>query len=400
MDGQNLSSQTILERLQKTVTRYGHGDKAELRRFQKTAFGEHVWQRDEAYNRWLFEEVPGADEDGPHIWICKRQDQIVGQQCGIPFRLKADDRLVQASWANSLMVLPEWRMRGAFIPLSAAQVASRPLVMGIHVSDAAFKAYMKAGWINVGALSTYIFPMDARRCVEASSVQGRLATAAGLAGPLLHAAAATFHQTARLTGARMEETAAFDERSDTIWRMASPHYPVMAMRDLSYLRWRFDAIPCASAYRRFYLMKGSTPLGYMVLRRETWRKEPCMAIVDYLCEPKWLWVMLAHALRIAREDEVTAVICRTLNTRSARTFMTLGLVRAPENWGFPVRVMAHVGAAAEAHRPLVADSRNWLLTMGDGDASFLMHNILPDEGDGVAADADGVIPEGLSGAIG
>lgn len=383
--------QSITDRLKKTVFRFDTSDTAELRDFQRKMFGERVWQVDESYNRWLFDEVPDRDADGPQVWVCKRQGHIVGQQCGIPFRLKARDREIPASWANSLMVLPEWRMRGAFTPLSEAQLDSRPLAMAIHISDSAYKAYTKAGWIDIGALPAYVFPLNTRRCLEASSLQGRMRTIGTIAGPALHGVRIASHLLGRATGARFEEIGRFDGRADTIWRRASPHYPLIALRDLKHLRWRYDEIPCASAYRRFILTRGGKPLGYVVLRRETWRKEPCLAIVDYLCEPKWLWVLLSHTLRIAARERATALICRTLNARAERTFLAMGMMKVPDRVGFPVRVMAHAGPDAGIDRAEFADRGNWLLTMGDGDASFLMHNTLPEatepQPEGVAVQA-------------
>lgn len=358
---------TLAERRRGAVDRYAPADRPALEAMQRQTFGAQAIQLDRDHFRWLFEEPPGRDAEGPQLWVCRRQGAIVGQQGGIPFALKAGDRICRASWAVDLMVAPAWRLRGVGPALSEAQAASCEVAVALGASEAAFKAYRRAGWIDLGTVPLYLRMLDATRCLKGRSQAGRrlMAAAAVAAGPLLTGTAWAAAGLARLAGTRLEAVAAFDERVDALWEAVAGRYPVLARRDRQYLRWRFETAPKAMRHHTFYLLRHGEPKGYLVLRLERGRSETVAVVVDYLARPGWMAALFAHAVEAARRLGAIAVACRTLNAPGHRALTALGFVCLRNGITAPARMLVHPGPGDLAG--LIASPANWFVTAADAD---------------------------------
>ncbi|HYH22860.1 MAG TPA: GNAT family N-acetyltransferase [Azospirillum sp.] len=352
------------------LRRYRPSDRPALEAFQQATFGPDARQLDPAHTHWLYEENPWREAEGPQLWVYEYEGAIVGQQGGIPFRLKAGGLELSASWGVELMVAPEWRLRGVGPALSEAHAAASDVTLGLGMSEAAYKAYRTAGWIDLGLVPTYCRVLEARRCARALAVRGPLLPlAAALATPALDLAGFLCDTGARLFGTRLVPIPAFDEAVDDLWATVSPHQPVLARRDARTLSWRFDARN-ADRYRRFYLMHRGVVKGYAVLRVDRWEAEPIGVVIDYLARPEWLLPMLAHLTRLARREGLVALLCRTLNEPADRVFKALGFLQFRQGHRTPTRAMARLGENARDAAELIGDRRNWLITAGDSDTGL------------------------------
>ncbi|HYD66572.1 GNAT family N-acetyltransferase [Azospirillum sp.] len=352
------------------LRRYRPSDQPALETFQLATFGPGARQLDPAHTQWLYDENPWRDAEGPQLWVYEYEGAIVGQQGGIPFRLKAGGRELSASWGVELMVAPEWRLRGVGPALSETHAAASDVTLGLGMSEAAYKAYRTAGWIDLGFVPTYFRVLEARRCARALAVRGPfLPVAATLATPALDLAGFTYDIGAKLFGTRLVPIPAFDAAVDELWAAVSPHQPVLARRDLRTLSWRFDARH-ADRYRRFYLVHRGSVKGYVVLRVDRWAGEPVGVIIDYLARPEWLLPLLAQLTRLARREGLVALLCRTLNEPADRVFKALGFLQFRQGHRTPTRAMARLGETARDAAGLIGDRRNWLITAGDSDTGL------------------------------
>jgi GNAT superfamily N-acetyltransferase len=357
--------------------RFGHGverfeppDGEELTQFQRRWFGAGSRQADPTQFAWLFEANPCRPPEGPELWVCRRQDAIVGQQAGIPFDLLIDGRSIRGSWGIDLMVDQGWRLRGVGPALMQTHVDSNSLVAGVNMSDAAYWVYRRWGWIEVGVVPTYVRPIDTRRSLRVSPREIRGKGAAGLfAAPTLRVASAVFGAAAATSGARLVPIGEFDERVDGVWHAVSGRYRVIARRDAELLRWWFDENPRAESFRRFYLMRRGEVLGYVVLRMDSWKDEPVMVVLDYLVPPRWAIPLFALAVARAREEGAIALVCRTLNQPIDLTLRGMGFVRLGSASGGPVRLMVNPVQDDGSLRPALSDPKGWFLTSGDSDLS-------------------------------
>ena len=355
---------TYAARLQQRVLRYTREDRRALIEFQQRTFGPAARQLDERHFKWLFEDNPFNSPDGPQIWVCRSNGSIIGQQAGIPFDLKVGGQYRSASWAIDLMVRPEWRLRGVGAVLSETYVASNDITVGLGISDQAHRAFLRAGWTDMGTVPLYIRPLDASWILKARPSSGSLLrSASAFAAPVLALWDAASEGCTRLRGAALRPVERFDERVDALWAEASGDYTTVARRDCRSLRWRFDALADTGRYERLYLFDGEKLRGYAVVRMAARYGEPVGMIVDYLSGADWLTPLFASSLVYLRRAGAAAVYCTTLNHRADFCLRALGFVRRESS----VRFMVRLGRRGSALSEIVSNPRNWFVTAADSD---------------------------------
>ena len=351
--------------LRGSVTPYQDADKAALRTFQAEYFGPRSRQCDDAYDAWLFDQNPHATAGEPKRWICKRDGVVVGQQAAIPVLLKAGDMELRATWGIDLMVHRDWRFKGVAPAVSAPFERSADILLGLGISADVFRAYSRAGWADMGRLPFFARPLDTAACAQALHSRRWLTK---LAPDVL------LQGTARLaaTGVRalrrqaLEAVSVFDDRINAVWTTAAQDYPVLVKRDFASLRWRFDLVPGSGCYHRYYLVGGAQPLGYAVLRFDTWRGHRVARVVDYLARRADVLSLLALLTDRVRELGAAAVFLEHLHDGSQRALAALGFVRAGAVTQFIMKVQP---AAAEGHEVL-RHSAAWFITRADSDCDL------------------------------
>ncbi|HLI73252.1 MAG TPA: hypothetical protein VKU86_05180 [Acidimicrobiales bacterium] len=155
----------------------------------------------------------------------------------------------------------------------------------------------------------------------------------------------------------------FDDRVDEIWRRVAPSYQILSVRDTTWLRWRFDDSPKRLSYRRFYIVRDHQLAGYVVLRPTTWRDSPALSIVDYLVSPRDLAATMERVARLARAENVVALLCNTLNPQARRALRSVGFLRR-RNQGFRFVVFT---PDEDEVTTMMRDPSRWFLTSADSD---------------------------------
>jgi hypothetical protein len=141
---------------------------------------------------------------------------------------------------------------------------------------------------------------------------------------------------------------------------------VLVKRDLRSLRWRFDEFPGRTAYERYFLMHRSQPIGYAVIRTDSWRGHPVVRVVDYLSERRWLRPLLALVIDAMREKGVAAVFFEQLYADAAAVLMPLGCFPVQGVTQFILKVQPEAASTAG----LVREPLNWLAMRSDSDSDF------------------------------
>ncbi|NQU75673.1 MAG: GNAT family N-acetyltransferase, partial [Planctomycetes bacterium] len=219
-------------KLKEQISRYTTENRSALVEFQREMFGQSARQQLEEHFQWLFELNPFRRDDGAELWLCKKDGRVVGQQAGIPFELTIRSHVFRASWAVDLMVHPQWRLRGVGAALSQTYVESNDIVAGLGISDAAYKAFLRAGWTDLGCIPLYVRPLDVGAMLRGRSSTSHLAQAAATGlRPLVWLVDAACDVRARWSGATLEPVEQFDHRVDELWKAVAPCYPVIARRD-------------------------------------------------------------------------------------------------------------------------------------------------------------------------
>lgn len=344
--------------LRASITRYVAGDRDEILAFRRRMYGERSVYAEPAYVDWLY---GGRGDDTP-LWVYRRNGGIEGHQGGVRVGLKVGGVVHDAMWTIDMMVSPETRSRGVGPVLSRVAWASAPCLLGVEVSDAARKVFVRAGWVDLGDVPLFVHPFDT------AAVLDRLGhPLARLPKPVLDAPhrlglglAAALVAT---SGLRLAEVADFPAAVDALWSSVCDEYPVIARRDRAYLRWRYVAHPHADGYRRLLLWRGDTLAGWAVIRRFEHRGLPAASLVDFLCAPRDTPALLAHVLRVVSRWGVSALYCLHRNPRAEWAFTAVGFARRHSGWP----LLVHAPTLSEAERVLLADPGAWFLTSGDSD---------------------------------
>lgn len=359
---------TILTRAQRGIEPFDPIDRPLLDEFQHQHFGSDSLPARPDYQAWAY---GGSAGGAPHFWVCRRNGAIVGQQCGIPFTLQVGAETLPASWAVDLMVAPEWRMRGVGPALSDRHAEANPVTVALGMTEAAFKAYRRAGWLDLGAIPTWLRPIDLQRCLAASSFNGPLlAMVARVGQPVLAVAARLSALPARFAGAALVEIPAFDERVEAVWEEACLLHAVQARRDLAFLRWRFDTLWRDSGLKRFYVMRRGEVMAYAVLRVDPWRGVPVGMVLDCLARPGWMARCFALLVEHAQRQGMAALACRILSPRAARALGSLGFLSLKQGVRAPTRAMVRLAPEYDRLKTALAEARNWLITTADSDGGF------------------------------
>jgi GNAT superfamily N-acetyltransferase len=351
--------------MQRSVVPYDPSEKSGLRDFQRDYFGADSRQCDDAFCDWLFECNPHRAPDSPVRWLCKRDGLVVGQQASIPVVLKAGGIEYRASWGIDLMVHAQWRLKGVAPALAAAHEHSADILLGLGMSPAAYRAFSRAGWADMGCLPFVVRPLDARACAHALENREWLAKLAP--DVLVRGSARIASNLLRgLSRCSLEPIPAFDERVDAVWTSSARDYHVLVKRDYTSLRWRFDQFPDPSCYERYYLTRASRVLGYAVVRMDSWRGHRIARLVDYLTERRYITPLFALLIDAMRAKGTAAVFIEQLHPNSAGVLTLLGCFRV----GAVTRFILKTKPTAARFAELLTQAHSWLVTRADSDSDI------------------------------
>ncbi len=362
---QNNRNTGYLQQVRNDIKRYKPDDRPALLSFRRTMYGPESGRSQDEYVRWLYEDASYTAARDIPLWVYSKNGQIEGQQGGIRVRLKVGAAYYDGLWTIDLMVSPPLRLRGVGAVLSNVAYEDSALSLGVEISDAARKTFLRAGWIDLETVPLYVRPLDAAAFFGQrwNSSKGRIV---GHGADLALATAGAVSRTgAMLAGVRMEEVSLFDERVDHVWEHASLSYPVIGRRDSAYLNWRFARYPEAGLYRLFLFSRGKTVIGYAVLRDGKHHELSAGYVVDYLCPPIWTYALFAHCIAFFQRRGMKAVSCVHLNPSPlARAALSaLGFVRRDSGWP----LMLRPSGLDEETLAVLGRPENWFLTGGDSD---------------------------------
>lgn len=352
-------------RIARSIAPYEPSDRPALRAFQREHFGTNARQSDDDHFAWLFERNPHFSPGETALWLCKRDGVIVGQQARLPVVLKAGDGEYRAWWGVDLLIDPEWRLKGVGPALFSAYERSAEILLGLGLSEAAYRMCLRSGWSDLGMLPLMARPLDAGACAEALGSRKWLARLAPkmLVKGSAHAAGAAVR---RFRGGSLDLIPSFDERVDAVWALASHDYPVLVKRDFRSLRWRFDEVPGAERYERYYIRCRGQLRGYAVIRWDQWRGHKVAHLLDYLCPRASRTSLLALVIDAVAERNAVALFIEQLSAGENVGILPFGCFQA----GAANRFMVKAGGSSSALSSVLCDVSSWFVSRADSDSEL------------------------------
>jgi glycosyltransferase involved in cell wall biosynthesis len=336
-------------------------DIAELMELRAATHGERSIFTDRSYFEWVYSERPRAVGKPSELWLHRSAGRIDGQVGVVPVELKIQKTRINAGWVFDLAVDPSTRGRGTAGALVSVACERVQAAMALEVSGGGRHVLLRGGWSDLGGLPLFVRPVDAK--VFARRWTERVPVVGALGNLILSGVADLGGASADLMRLVPHEIERFDERADEIWSEASGSYPVVVRRDSRLLNWRFADFPHRGRYRLFYFLRNDKPLGYAVLRVGEHHGAPAGFIVDFFCQPRWTYGILAHCVRQLQREKVAAIYCLHLNPVTTAPLLALGFIPRKSGWPF----VADLRRLSPDAVRLASDPRNWFITAGDGD---------------------------------
>ncbi len=364
------------ERIAAGVESYATGARPELLRFLESMHGQRAHQARPEYVSWLW-EGQSLRAGMPQLWVYRHEGTIVAEQGAVPVALKVGRTTVKAAWAIHLLVDPKHQLRGVGAVLSNRCFAEYDLVLGLEVSDAARRAFRRAGWIDLGTVPLFVRILDPVRALAKKwpnrSWTGPAAQLARFPLGVVDALVEARSLTRRLEA---EEVERFDTGVDFLFERAADAYPVIGRRDSSTLNWRFVDYPEPRRYRRLVFRHRGELVGYAVLRLDRDGAPLIGHVVDWLATPDWAWFVLARCITLLKRWGAAIAYCLNLGPTGASALRQLGFIERDSGWPLmfrakelPYEVMA-----------LLCRRDSWFITAGDSDVDRPReHTIYPDD---------------------
>jgi len=293
-------------------------------------FNHRVWSKSDDHAN---PRGNGADALAPRVLFLKG-DEVIGHVATVPVCLAVAGRLLNASWAVGLMVLPEHR-NGPVAPLMMRKLNQIVEIgLTLHVEEAALRVFKGVGWQHLGVLPQYVRVLNSRAFVSTFAQRGE-PLLSGRWAPLWTALARVPAPGAALVsiafaglavvGAGRRRSAAnvtvleergFDAGYTALAERVKGKFGVWVFRDEQYLMARYGRR--MDAYRLLACRRPDRLAGYCIVKLRQFENDQRMGdirmgtIVDCVVdpdEPEVLDSLLRSAVALCRREQIDVVFC-------------------------------------------------------------------------------------------
>jgi len=328
------------------------------------------------------ENLSELPEDAPYVLLLKQEKRVVAMTAALPqaFMINGERHLVCSSC--DLAVHPDFR--GNFLSMRIAIRMSiehgliqgwsnkSSIAVGNRFSRKTFDQWRhrtNATWRTMRVVAL-VKPIDWSYMVRRSTNINLPGNIAAMVAGGAQRFSTPFGKPAPAPGIEVFRLENFDDRIDELWCRASREHSVIAIRDSTYLNWRFNARPDAS-YVCLAAAEGSNILGYLVYRIIEQEGARWGYIVDFLSEgdPASIFALLVSSAeeRMTREG-AKAIVCFIAKAPFRQALRRAGFY--PSVLGTRSYVTGAVITEDTRLQPF-AELQKWFITMADGDAEMV-----------------------------
>lgn len=319
--------------------------------------------RDLRYFKWRYEHRP-CQRKAIIVWGIDSEDRKVAAASIIPHDFYVLDGVYPVGLLGDISVAPEYRGHGIatrmlqFLRQDPELQALRACL--VLPNDEATRSLERAGWRHATSIARLVKIVDVGPRWQARFGGRWPVTGISRAINLLSRFISMEGWHPPRGPYRAVETGAFDHGFDDLWDEIPKHGRILALRDRSYLRWRYQEHPTAR-YRKIELRHEERLRGYIVFHVA----DNVVVVDDFLAADatagSWL---IKEFLAHVRRERLAADIHVRYNAGSflAIPWKRFGFVRRRDFQ----RVMASV-PQADRYPPSPPDEGLWFVTAGDKD---------------------------------
>jgi predicted N-acetyltransferase YhbS len=366
------------------AARYRDAHRDEVLAFSNAIFSS---ERFEKFRRkWSIDPDDAVGDLGPYILLMKNGAELVAMQASIPQRYAVGGKDRWACIGADLAVHPGYRSRGLALPLTNRLLTEQAMMVGWHNESIQRirEAWRKSASRGQGESSVrgvtyarfvpFVKPLDFKYATREVTGSSMLASAAAMAAAAVRPLTEILSRPPRMPGISVAEIDAPGVAFDQLWDRMRGSYPVMAMRDCRFLRWRFRERPDAS-YKFLVATREANAIAYLIFREADANGAKSGHLVDFLIEGHShelpgrhtsgiFRLMLRHAEDRLSDVGAKAVFCDPAPAFIRRTLLRCGYLP------WKAREVTYLSGNLNSSDPELqafADLSQWYVTMADGD---------------------------------
>jgi GNAT superfamily N-acetyltransferase len=286
------------------------GDERDLENIlslRKVVFGEMEEDKlDPSYWKWQFMKGP----DGKAlIYVAEDEGRVIGHFADVPRRFFAHGSVVLGTLSIDLMVHPDYRRKGIFSELgrlAIERVKRRDglFMMAYPIRKETIQGFKKIGWEVVTELPVIVCPIRFQGIVRRYLPFPLISHFLGGTARLFYFILFWNKGRRRAEGIEIEEVKEFDDQFDSFWTKALSLYPILGVRDRSYLTWRYLQHPTRT-YIIFRAKKNGEMKGYIILRKVDLLRFKSAVIVDLIAsDSETLSALVMKGIDQSRKEKV------------------------------------------------------------------------------------------------
>jgi len=325
---------------------------------------------------WLYDRNPSG---ASYVWLAIDEDNglTVSARPVFPWRMKILDNELIATQAGDALTHPNYRRRGIFTALVEAawsELRERgiPLTYSFPI-EASLSIHRKArvrsdgytGCHEVGFLRRMVKPLQVQELLVyryGSNLSWKyLGRGIDIMMRLLTERAA-WSRSRRLI---IKKVLYFDQRFDALWKRASKHYKVIAVRDSKFLNWRYIDTP-KKRHTVISAEAGEDVLGFAVIEIAQLGhglKEAYLVEVFPIDDSKVVNALLSSVMQYCRELNFSKIIAGALEGSDyAKILLRAGFISRQDRLPLVIHIHSEMPFAQ-----ILLDSKNWFITWGDLD---------------------------------
>jgi len=330
-----------------------------------------------AYQEWQCQRNPA----GPAIATLAREAEtgrLIGQVVTIPIRVRLSGKVRVASLSLDPVIDPAYQGSGVLAGL-LKDVCALSAEEGIAFTygfpnQASHLTFVnKAGFRNVGSVPLLVRPLNPERLAMKTTHGRASAKTASVARRIWRTPAPAPRQEA-VPGLEIEEVDSFDSSFVLFWDRVQHRFPIMVVRDPSYLNWRFAGVPTRK-YTTFVARSEDEIRGFIVLRAAPLGQFSAGLIVELIVEASAEGraagrLLIDKAYSYFEEQDLDILASLALrHTDEFRLLRSRGFWVAPKFLEpRPFRLVVRCHDEERSPSRLAYDPGNWFVTMGDYEA--------------------------------
>jgi GNAT superfamily N-acetyltransferase len=262
----------------------GQRDLKEILSLRKLVFGETEEDKlGEKFWRWEFEEGPGG---GAFTYLVEHGERVIGHLADLPKQFSVNGEVVSGTFHLELMVHPDYRRRGIFYEMEKYSVRHvkdehKLFMTACVIRKESINGLKKVGWRTLSKLPVIVHPIRFSGILNRYLHFRLLSLLFGGVARVFYLLLFGLKKKKGTEEIRIDEVPELDDEFDFFWQKAISLFPIMGVRDRTFLRWRYLQHP-AWNYTIYRGRKGEEMSGYIVLRKVDLLGFNSAVIVDLL----------------------------------------------------------------------------------------------------------------------